>query len=43
MSMAVDETHSRAPEGAHLIAIRPYGHHWYRVGAPDNTLNRIDF
>jgi maltose alpha-D-glucosyltransferase / alpha-amylase len=38
-----DEAHSRAPEGTHLISIRPYGHHWYRVGAPDNTLNRIDF
>jgi maltose alpha-D-glucosyltransferase/alpha-amylase len=38
-----DETHSRAPEGRHLISVRPYGHHWYRVGSPDNTLNRIDF
>jgi maltose alpha-D-glucosyltransferase/alpha-amylase len=26
--------------GVHQFSIEPYGHHWYRVGAHDNALNR---
>jgi maltose alpha-D-glucosyltransferase / alpha-amylase len=33
-----DEDHSRADAaGQHKLRIAPYGHKWYRVGAPDTT------
>ena len=33
-----DEDHSRADAaGQHEIRLRPYGHRWFRVGAPDTT------
>jgi maltose alpha-D-glucosyltransferase / alpha-amylase len=38
-----DNKHSRADSGTHEIALEPYGHRWYRVGAADNALNRTDF
>ena len=38
-----DENHSRSESGLHEITLPPYGHRWYRVGAPDNALNRTSF
>jgi maltose alpha-D-glucosyltransferase/alpha-amylase len=38
-----DENHSRSESGRHKITLPPYGHRWYRVGAPDNALNRASF
>ena len=38
-----DENHSRAPDGTHTITLGPYGHRWYRVGGPDNALDRTDY
>src|SRR6266545_621524 len=38
-----DENHSRSESGVHEVTIGPYGHRWYRVGAPDNALNRASF
>ena len=38
-----DENHSRSESGVHEVALPPYGHRWYRVGAADNTLNRASF
>ncbi|HEY3064176.1 MAG TPA: alpha-glucosidase C-terminal domain-containing protein [Methylomirabilota bacterium] len=38
-----DENHSRSESGLHEITLPPYGHRWYRVGAPDNALNRASF
>ena len=36
-----DEDHSRAgPSGKHEVRIRPYGHTWFRVGAPDTIPKR---
>ena len=35
-----DENHSRSESGMHEVTLPPYGHRWYRVGAPDNALNR---
>jgi maltose alpha-D-glucosyltransferase/alpha-amylase len=36
-----EEHHSRADAaGLHRIDLGPYGHRWFRVGAPDNALNR---
>ena len=35
-----DENHSRSESGTHELTLGPYGHRWYRIGAPDNTLNR---
>ena len=38
-----DENHSRAPDGTHQITLGPYGHRWYRVGGPDNALDRSEY
>jgi len=38
-----DENHSRSASGVHELTLPPYGHRWYRIGAPDNTLNRASF
>jgi maltose alpha-D-glucosyltransferase/alpha-amylase len=38
-----DENHSRSESGMHELTLPPFGHRWYRVGAPDNTLNRTSF
>jgi hypothetical protein len=38
-----DEHHSRSERGIHHVTLGPYGHRWYRVGAPDNALNRASF
>jgi hypothetical protein len=38
-----DENHSRSESGTHELTLPPYGHRWYRVGAPDNALNRTSF
>jgi len=38
-----DENHSRSESGVHELTLPPYGHRWYRVGAPDNALNRTSF
>ena len=38
-----DENHSRSESGVHEVTLPPYGHRWYRVGAPDNALNRNSF
>src|SRR4030095_634742 len=38
-----DENHSRSESGMHEVTLPPYGHRWYRVGAPDNALNRTSF
>jgi maltose alpha-D-glucosyltransferase/alpha-amylase len=35
-----DDNHSRSDNGTHQLTLGPYAHRWYRVGAPDNTLNR---
>jgi maltose alpha-D-glucosyltransferase/alpha-amylase len=35
-----DNKHSRSENGVHEIALEPYGHRWFRVGASDNALNR---
>ena len=36
-----DEHHSQADAaGQHEIRLRPYGHHWFRVGGPDTTPRR---
>jgi len=36
-----DDDHSRADSsGTHRLDVREYGHRWFRVGAPDNALNR---
>jgi maltose alpha-D-glucosyltransferase/alpha-amylase len=33
-----DQNHSRADAtGQHRLRLPPYGHRWYRVGAPDTT------
>jgi maltose alpha-D-glucosyltransferase/alpha-amylase len=38
-----DEHHSRSESGTHELTLSPYGHRWYRIGAPDNALNRTSF
>jgi maltose alpha-D-glucosyltransferase / alpha-amylase len=38
-----DAKHSHCEGGPHEIALEPYGHRWYRVGATDNALNRTPF
>jgi maltose alpha-D-glucosyltransferase / alpha-amylase len=38
-----DENHGRSESGVHEITLGPHGHRWYRVGAPDNALNRASF
>jgi hypothetical protein len=38
-----DENHNRSESGIHELTLPPYGHRWYRVGAPDNSLNRASF
>jgi maltose alpha-D-glucosyltransferase/alpha-amylase len=38
-----DEHHSRSESGTHALTLAPYGHRWYRIGAPDNALNRTPF
>jgi maltose alpha-D-glucosyltransferase/alpha-amylase len=38
-----DNNHSRSENGMHEVALPPYGHRWYRVGAPDNVPNRTSF
>jgi Sucrose hydrolase-like, C-terminal domain len=38
-----DENHSRSGNGTHQLTLGPYGHRWYRIGAPDNALNRTSF
>jgi len=38
-----DENHSQSENGMHEVTLPPYGHRWYRVGAPDNALNRTSF
>jgi len=38
-----DENHSRSESGTHEVTLPPYGARWYRVGAPDNALNRTSF
>ena len=30
-------------DDTHELTLGPYGHRWYRIGAPDNTLNRTSF
>jgi maltose alpha-D-glucosyltransferase/alpha-amylase len=38
-----DDRHSRAQnDGMHRIRLEPYAWRWFRVGAPDNILNRTD-
>jgi maltose alpha-D-glucosyltransferase/alpha-amylase len=39
-----DDDHHRADaSGTHRLDIREYGHRWFRVGAPDNAINRTIF
>jgi maltose alpha-D-glucosyltransferase / alpha-amylase len=38
-----DENHSRTENGTHEMKLPPYGHRWMRVGAIDNSLNRLPF
>ena len=38
-----DENHSRSENGIHRVSLGSYGHRWYRIGAPDNALNRTSF
>jgi maltose alpha-D-glucosyltransferase/alpha-amylase len=38
-----DENHSRSESGVHELTLAPYGQRWYRIGAPDNALNRTSF
>jgi maltose alpha-D-glucosyltransferase/alpha-amylase len=38
-----DDQHSRSENGTHALVLPPYAHRWYRVGAPDNALNRAAF
>jgi hypothetical protein len=38
-----DENHSRSENGTHELTLGPYGHRWYRIGAPDTALNRTSF
>jgi maltose alpha-D-glucosyltransferase/alpha-amylase len=38
-----DQNHSRSESGMHELTLPAYGHRWYRVGAPDNALNRTSF
>jgi maltose alpha-D-glucosyltransferase / alpha-amylase len=38
-----DNNHSRSENGMHEVTLPPYGHRWYRVGAPDNAINRTSF
>jgi maltose alpha-D-glucosyltransferase/alpha-amylase len=38
-----DDQHSRSENGTHALVLPPYAHKWYRVGAPDNALNRAAF
>jgi len=38
-----DDRHSRSESGVHELALEPYAHRWYRVGAVDNALNRAPF
>jgi maltose alpha-D-glucosyltransferase/alpha-amylase len=35
-----DDNHSQSDNGTHQLVLGPYAHRWYRVGAPDNALNR---
>jgi maltose alpha-D-glucosyltransferase/alpha-amylase len=36
-----DQNHSRADaSGQHRVRLQPYGHRWFRVGAPDTTPHR---
>ena len=38
-----DGRHSRRhSDGQHRITLEPYAWRWYRVGAPDNVLDRSD-
>ena len=38
-----DDRHSRRQnDGQHRITLEPYAWRWYRVGAPDNILDRSD-
>jgi len=38
-----DDRHSRRQnDGQHRITLGPYAWRWYRVGAPDNILDRSD-
>jgi maltose alpha-D-glucosyltransferase / alpha-amylase len=37
------EQHSNADEsGCHRLELKPYDYRWYRVGSPDNALNRSE-
>jgi len=38
-----DENHSRSESGMHEITLKPYGHRWYRVGAPTTRLTERAF
>jgi maltose alpha-D-glucosyltransferase/alpha-amylase len=39
-----DEHHSRADaSGEHAIAMEPFGHRWFRVGAMDSAMDRAPF
>jgi maltose alpha-D-glucosyltransferase/alpha-amylase len=39
----INGQHSRAQsDGAHRIELEAYAWRWYRVGGPDNTLDRTD-
>jgi len=38
-----DGRHSRRQhDGQHRVTLEPYGWRWFRVGAPDNTLDFSD-
>lgn len=38
-----DDEHSRADaSGQHTLTLQPYGHKWFRVGAPDTVTRRAE-